>query len=203
MIALSFDDGPDPVWTPRVLDALARADARATFFVLGPRVEAHPDVVTRVLDAGHEVGLHGWGHLRHPDHAEAEVAGDADRALVALDRLGVRPHAWRLPWGRAAPFSARLASERGLTIADWTLDTHDWRGDPASAMLARVFAGLGEPDAVVLAHDALGPGAARDGCAETVTLVEPLVAAARGMGQVLVRLDALTMIPTGRGGSDG
>lgn len=203
MIALSFDDGPDPVWTPLLLDALARADARATFFVLGPRVEAHPDVLRRVIDAGHEVGLHGWGHLCHPDSSEPEVAADTDRALMPLHRLGVRPRAWRLPWGRAAPWSARLAAERGLAIAGWTLDTHDWRGDPAAEMLARVFGGLGEPDAVVLAHDALGPGATRDGCAQTVALIEPLCAAARGMGQEPVRLDALSAVPTGRGGSDG
>ncbi len=203
MLALTFDDGPDPVWTPAVLERLGRAEAPATFFVLGPRVEAHPDVLEAIVEAGHEVELHGWAHLRHPDHDEAEVAADTDRALMTLDRHGVRPTAWRLPWGMAAPFSARLAAERGLELVGWTVDTHDWRGDPAPAILQRIFVGLGQPDAVVLAHDAVGPGALREECAETAELVEPLLAAARGMGQVPVRIDGLGAIPTGRDGADG
>ena len=66
--SLTFDDGPDPVWTPAVLDALARAGARATFFVLGEAAERHPGLVHRVLAEGHAVEVHGHAHLRHPEH---------------------------------------------------------------------------------------------------------------------------------------
>ena len=196
MIALTFDDGPDPVWTPRVLDALARAGGRATFFPLSPNAAAHPDLVARVLDEGHAVGLHGWAHLRHPDGDPDVVAADTDRALAALPP-GRRW--WRLPYGMAAPWSAELAAARGLEVAGWTHDTHDWRGDRAATMLAPAVEAL-EPGAVVLAHDAVGPGAPRAGCAETVALIEPLVAAARQRGLDAVTLDELGVVPSGRPG---
>ena len=82
--ALTFDDGPDPVWTPAVLDALAHAGARATFFVLGEAAARHPDVVRRTLAEGHAVELHGHAHLRHPaltEVGEPLEEGTRDRKL--------------------------------------------------------------------------------------------------------------------------
>jgi peptidoglycan/xylan/chitin deacetylase (PgdA/CDA1 family) len=197
VIALTFDDGPDPRWTPLVLDALAEAGARATFFPLSPRMAAHPELVARMRADGHLVGLHGWGHLRHPDVRRADIEADTDRALAVFDQ----PPAWfRLPWGLAAPWSAEVAADRGMRVAGWTHDTHDWRGDTAADMLATVTGGGVAPGSVVLAHDALGPGATRAGCAETVALIAPLVAFARANGLEPVRLDALEGVPSGRPG---
>jgi peptidoglycan-N-acetylglucosamine deacetylase len=180
-LTLTFDDGPDPDWTPRVLDALAAAGAQAAFFPLSPRAEAHPALVARMVAEGHEVGLHGWGHLRHTACAREEIEADTDRALAALHALGVHPRRWRLPWGEAAPFSADLAAARGLEIVGWTTDSEDWNGDDAATMLARVSPDLA-PDAVVLLHDGVGPGATRADCAQTLELVPPLLAAARARG---------------------
>ena len=193
MIALTFDDGPDPVWTPRVLDALAQADARATFFPLSPRAAAHPELIERVRAEGHAVGLHGWDHLRHPDSTREAVAADTDRALAVVDA-----HWWRLPWGFPAPWTAELAAERALRIAGFTHDTHDWRGDTAAAMLA-ALPPLHD-DAIVLMHDAIGPGATRDRCAETVATIAPLVAQARQLGHEPVTLDALGAVTSARPG---
>jgi peptidoglycan/xylan/chitin deacetylase (PgdA/CDA1 family) len=180
-LALTFDDGPDPAWTPRVLDALAAADARATFFVLAPRAAAHPDLVTRMLDEGHAVGVHAHDHVRHTDLDADAGAADLTRALGVLDGLGVDPVLWRTPWGIEASWTTALARARGLRLVRWSADTHDWRGDAADAMLAAIRDDV-RPGAVVLAHDGLGPGARRDGCAETVGLVGPLVALGRERG---------------------
>ena len=179
--SLTFDDGPDPIWTPAVLDALARAGARATFFVLGAAAERHPEPLRRALDEGHAVEVHGHAHLRHPAHPCERVAKDLDRALGVLRGLGARPRLWRAPWGDLAAWSPGLAEARGLRLAGWTADTHDWRGDGAQAMLAAVEPQLSD-NAIVLAHDGIGPGALRDGCEETAALIEPLVAAARARG---------------------
>ena len=179
--SLTFDDGPDPAWTPAVLDALARAGARATFFVLGEAAERHPGLLRRALAEGHAVEVHGHAHLRHPAHPAAEVDEDLERALATLHGLGARPRLWRAPWGALAGWTPALAEAHGLELAGWTADTHDWRGDDAAAMLAAVEPQLTE-GAIVLAHDGLGPGALRDGCEETVALIEPLVAAARARG---------------------
>lgn len=179
--ALTFDDGPDPAWTPRLLDALGHAGARATFFPLAPRAAAHPRLIARMRAEGHAIGLHGWAHLNHPDHSREAVAADTDRALGALAGLDVRPRRWRLPWGRAASFTAALADERDLEVVGWTADSEDWRGGGADELLARVEPGL-RPGAIVLLHDGLGPGARRGDCAATVALVPRLVAVARARG---------------------
>ena len=181
MVHLTFDDGPDPVWTPAVLQALAAANATATFFVLGERAAAWPAVVERVLEAGHGVEVHGHGHLRHPATQRECVEGDLDAALEVLAALGIRPRLWRVPYGEPAPVTAEIAAARGLDLIGWTADTNDWRGHTAEEMLAAVEPHL-VPRAIVLAHDALGPGALRDTCAETVRLIPILVAAARKRG---------------------
>ncbi len=180
-VALSFDDGPDPVWTPRVLAALAEADVRATFFVMGAAVARWPEATRATLDAGHDVQLHCHEHRRHTTLSGSELATDTDRALAELDRLGVSPTRWRTPWGVLGPDSATLAAERDLALTGWTADTEDWTGEPWPALLGRVAGGL-RRGAVVLAHDGLGPGATREGCAETVALIRPLVAAIREAG---------------------
>jgi peptidoglycan/xylan/chitin deacetylase (PgdA/CDA1 family) len=189
-IALTFDDGPDPRWTPAVLDALAAARARATFFVLGPAVRRHPELVQRALAEGHTVAPHAEQHRRHTEIGADACAADLDAVLAALAAAGVpAPRHWRTPYGDEAPYTRPLATARGLTVVGWTADTNDWRGHEAATMLALV-----EPDlvdgAVVLAHDAVGPGALRDGCEETVALIAPLVARARERGLEPAQLGA-------------
>jgi peptidoglycan/xylan/chitin deacetylase (PgdA/CDA1 family) len=193
-LSLTFDDGPDARWTRDVLRALERARARATFFMLGERVDAAPDVVRAVLAAGHDVQLHGYRHLRHSELDEPELRRDTTLAIAALARVGVRPTRWRTPWGVRSPATALLAARHGLTLVDWSIDTHDWRGDAADTMLALVRPRLGE-GGVVLMHDAIGPGALRGGCANTVELIEPLIEAARAIGTRVGTLACTDAVP--------
>ena len=139
---LTFDDGPDPEWTARVLDALDRRRARATFFVLGERVERAPLTVRALLDAGHDVQLHGHRHLRHSEADEGVLARDTERALAALAAVGVRPSLWRAPWGVCTAATARSRAPRPAARG---LDDRqqDWRGDSATAMLERIGCELG------------------------------------------------------------
>jgi peptidoglycan-N-acetylglucosamine deacetylase len=181
VVVLTFDDGPDPRWTPAVLDALATADARASFFVLGSNAVEYPEPIARALAEGHAVEVHGYDHLRHTDTPRAEVEADLCAALEALAELGAAPRRFRAPYGALAPWTQELAAEHGLALTTWTVDTNDWRGDDAGAMLEAVRTGLA-PGAIVLAHDAVGPGARRAGCEETVRLIAPLVAEARARG---------------------
>ena len=174
-VALTFDDGPDPTWTARLLDALDRHGARATFFPIASRAEAEPEVMERIRAAGHLIGLHCDEHVRHSERDRAWVARDTTRALERLARLGIAPTLWRTPWGDTAPWSAELAAEHGLAIVGWTTDTHDWRGDSAAAMYEHTAPSLRD-GAIVLAHDGIGPGARRSDARETVAYVE-LVAA--------------------------
>jgi len=177
-VQLTFDDGPDPDWTPRVLQALAEIDRLATFYVIGERARRHPHVIATIAGAGHAVQLHCHQHVRHTETDRAFVEGDCDRALAVLGGLGVAPTRWRPPWGIRAGWTEEVAAARGLELTGWNVDTHDWRGDPASVMLARIGPGL-DGASVVLMHDGLGPGATRPGCAETVALVGLLGGAPR------------------------
>ncbi|MBS1861150.1 MAG: polysaccharide deacetylase family protein [Actinobacteria bacterium] len=193
-IALTYDDGPDPLWTPRILAALARRGARATFFVQARRAIENPDLIESILAAGSEVGFHCVDHVRHSERPREAVVADLETGLELLDEVGVRPRAWRAPWGVETDATRALASSHDLRLWGWNLDTHDWRGDGARRMLKALDAqgGLRGGD-VILMHDALGPGARRGGCAETVALTELLLGIAEG--------SALT--PAGVSGCEG
>ena len=180
-VTLTFDDGPHPRWTPRVLEALERAGARATFFVMPPLAVEHEGLIEAMLEAGHGVELHCVNHVRHTELSADGVEAEAREGLRALRSLGAEPRLWRPPWGVVAPWTWSIAASRGLRIAGWTADTHDWRGDDAARMLESVGPLLQE-DAVILMHDGLGPGALRDGCEQTVALVRGLVARCRELG---------------------
>jgi peptidoglycan/xylan/chitin deacetylase (PgdA/CDA1 family) len=180
-ISLTFDDGPHPIWTPRVLGALQRAEARATFFVVAPLARRFPHLISEILRYGHGVEFHCTEHVRHTEQSREEVEADVRDGLRELRRQGVRPRFWRPPWGVLAPFTAEIAYAFGLKLALWTEGTRDWRGDPASEMLKRVGPEL-RPGSIVLMHDGIGPGALRSGCGETVALVGDLVERIRFLG---------------------
>ena len=171
---LTFDDGPDPQFTPRVLERLAANRARAPFFVLGEQVRAHPELVREMVGAGHRVELHGDEHLDHRTTPDATLAIDTARAIHALEDVGVVPQWWRLPWGRPGPATAPIAAAHGLRVAGWDADTHDWRGDGWRAQSARVREVAAE-GGVVLLHDGLGPGAQRRHIANTLELIDRLL----------------------------
>lgn len=176
--ALTFDDGPDPIWTPLVLDCLQRHSARATFFVIAERAQRHAGLVVRMREEGHDVELHCASHIRHSDMSEVAVSRDAEEGLRTLRRLRVQAARWRTPWGVVTPATRRVAARLGLAIVGWNLDSHDWRGDSAIDMHASIVDGLCS-NAVVLMHDGLGPGARRAGCENTVQLIPRLLATMR------------------------
>jgi peptidoglycan-N-acetylglucosamine deacetylase len=178
-ICLTYDDGPNPAWTPRVLTALSRRRARATFFVQARRAVENRDLIEAMVDCGHEVGFHCLDHVRHSQRTSQGVESDLTVGMEMLAGIGVRPSTWRAPWGIETDATRTLAAERDLRLWGWNVDTHDWRGDGVRRMFGALQAqgGLRSGD-VVLMHDAIGPGARRDGCAETVALTELLLATA-------------------------
>jgi len=186
-IALTFDDGPDPVWTPLVLEALASVRARATFFVVALRAKRYPSLLTRMQEDGHDVGFHCTKHIRHDTMTTDEIDADVESGLTLLAG-SVR--LWRTPWGIVTSATKAVARKYGLTLVGWTADTGDWRGDTPGEMLGRVEGNL-VPQAIVLMHDGIGPGATRDGCAMTVDIISPLVSLARSRGLEPVPLHEL------------
>jgi peptidoglycan-N-acetylglucosamine deacetylase len=186
-VALTFDDGPDRTWTARLLDVLREVDGHATFFPITSRVAAAPELLGRMRDDGHAIGLHCHEHIRHSDRDVQWLRDDTGAALDELAAVGVRPNLWRTPWGDTAPWTETVAREHELRLIRWTADTHDWRGDSAEQMLADTRRELVD-GSIVLAHDGIGPGARRDGAAETVRYVELAAEHARSHGLALTAL---------------
>jgi len=159
-IALTFDDGPNPASTREVLAQLAHFEAHATFFVLGEKVRAAPEVLREIANAGHAIGIHGDWHdrlfsLRHPNRMVADI----ERALAAVAAVtGKRPTLFRPPIGHVSPRTAAAARRLGLTLVAWSVRGRDGlAGATTEAVQRRVLAGL-RPGAIVLLHDAAERG---------------------------------------------
>jgi peptidoglycan-N-acetylglucosamine deacetylase len=155
-LALTFDDGPSSEGTERLLELLASHGVAATFFVCGDQASKHPAVLRHVLDAGHSVAPHCWEHVSHWTLESAAIAADIDRVLDQLEAIGVpRPTLWRPPYGHLRrEVTHAIAAERGLALAGWTINPHDYAGHAAEQMLAGARAQLDEQEhAVLLLHD--------------------------------------------------
>ncbi|GGY97333.1 polysaccharide deacetylase family protein [Streptomyces poonensis] len=155
-VALTVDDGPDPTWTPALLDVLAAQGVRATFFVVGERARQHPELLRRVLADGHHLGNHSYSHVQPfaalPAAAVAREMGETQR--VVTGETGVRPTLFRAPaggWSRSVLAASR---HHGLTPVDWTVDPKDWREPPADRIAQRVA--RARPGDIVLCHDGGG-----------------------------------------------
>lgn len=189
-VALTFDDGPDPRTTPRVLHILERARVRATFFVIGHKVDQHPDVVRAIAEAGHEIGVHGYAHDRlYALKPPAAVAGDIAKTVDAVGRAaGVRPRWFRPPIGQVSPRTAEGAKRAGLPIVAWSVRARDGlaSANPDSIKL-RVTRGLRD-GAIVLLHDAREHG---DGVPASIEALPSILRALEARGLSAVTLDEL------------
>jgi peptidoglycan/xylan/chitin deacetylase (PgdA/CDA1 family) len=156
-VALTFDDGPDPVFTPRILEILAQSGARATFFIIGRQAERHPEIVRAIANAGHEVGNHTYRHrplwLLPPRQTREEIDRGA-RVLTAI--LGQPPRYFRPPWGRvnweAIRHSARVRQRRVL----WSLRAEGWLPLASPETIVRLVAEWIHPGAIIGLHDGGG-----------------------------------------------
>ena len=155
-VALTFDDGPSPKTTPRVLEELARAGTLATFFVVGKKALAHPELVREIVTAGHEVGLHGFEHDRlFSLRGSARVAADIRRTQDVIEAAGApRPTLFRPPIGFVSHFTVHGSHEAGVTLVGCSaraLDGFDGASpDKVAARLGRAL----EPGAILAMHDA-------------------------------------------------
>jgi peptidoglycan/xylan/chitin deacetylase (PgdA/CDA1 family) len=126
-VLLTFDDGPTSDVTPAVLERLARYNARAMFFVVGKRLERAPDMVARVIAAGHEVGNHSFSHVAPRPFAVRSFRQDLQRCQLAIESLGGQPRWFRPPLGRMNPATLLAPRYLGLQRMGWSLETNDWR----------------------------------------------------------------------------
>lgn len=182
-VALTFDDGPHPVYTPQVLDILDRYGVTATFFCVGIYAAAHPDLLTRIVDSGHRLGNHTWSHPYLPDLSRDEVLRQVEATGDVLARAtGTAPGLVRPPYGAHTADVLRWLVEPGLTVVLWDVDARDWASPGTDAIVANVTGGV-TAGSVVLMHDAGGDRT------ETVAALPQILEALLERGFSLVPVD--------------
>ena len=194
LVALTFDDGPDPVFTPQILDVLAAHHAHATFFVLGSRAAQHPDVVRRIAAEGHTVGTHTQSHrvgfhFASPAAVQREISQAID---VVRGILATTPTLFRPPQGLRTPlFGSAWKKLHNQTCVTWSVRGLDSFPTTAAKIVARVSKGL-QPGAIVTLHDGIGLGGGTDR-APTVSALGTLLDECKTRGLRCVSLgDALS-----------
>lgn len=153
VFALTFDDGPDPRWTPQVLAILKKRNVPATFFMVGQMVRAHPQMALQVKAGHYPIGNHTWSHPLHPGAPQSEVER-TDAILHAV--LGIKPTLFRPPYGVLDNGLAKVALARGEDVVVWSCHGSDWDKHATAQGIAAKVLRKARPGGIVLLHDAGG-----------------------------------------------
>ncbi|MFJ3710890.1 polysaccharide deacetylase family protein [Streptomyces sp. NBC_01267] len=157
-VNITIDDGPDPRWTPQVLDLLREYGVKATFCMVGTQAQAYPDMVKKVVAAGHRLCDHTVAHDTGMDKKseayQSQQILDAERMIIKASG-GVRPMYYRAPGGAFTPYSRKLAASRGMRPLGWNVDTKDFERPGTDAIVATVDRELPNGP-TLLFHDAGG-----------------------------------------------
>jgi peptidoglycan/xylan/chitin deacetylase (PgdA/CDA1 family) len=182
-VALTLDDGPHPQWTPPMLEVLAAQQIRATFFLIGENVARHGGLARRIAEAGHAIGNHSMSHPQpFAALSKKELCVQIDRAQrVIEDAVGLSPKVFRSPGGGWSPSVMRAVAERNLVLADWTLNTSDWK-KPGEDRIHRSLS-RAKPSHVLLCHDGGGDRS------QTVTALSSALPLLRARGLRFVTLE--------------
>jgi peptidoglycan/xylan/chitin deacetylase (PgdA/CDA1 family) len=185
LAALTFDDGPDPAHTPRVLDILADAGVQATFFLIGQRAVAFPDIARRIAAVGHDLGNHTWSHaslwLCGPRRTEREIA-TGHEAICSV--TGRAPRFFRPPWGMTNVAVAPALTRLETPCVFWTVQPEGRRAVPPERQVSRAIARV-RPGAIVDLHDADGVAGAGS---RVVRALPHLIRSLRAAGYTLAPL---------------
>ena len=159
-IMLTFDDGPDPAYTGRLLDLLDSYGIKAAFFTVGSFASANPELIRRMKDGGHTVGLHSYSHRSAYLMSAAQTRGDLSMSAAAVMRLGINPRFYRPPWGHTTPALQQAASNLGIMPVFWSVMAQDWQADLDSDEIASRLLCRTVPGSIICLHDGRGKNCA-------------------------------------------
>ena len=173
VVALTFDDGPNPDATPQILDTLKEKGVRATFFILGSHAERWPELVRRISAEGHQIGNHGYFHRKLHFKSPFYVSRDIRLGLRAIKRAGApAPRYFRAPHGFRSPWTTPIASSYGERTVGWSLGVYDSDLPGVDEIVKRTLEGV-SPGSIVLLHD--GDGYNPDGDRTQTAAAVPLI----------------------------
>jgi peptidoglycan/xylan/chitin deacetylase (PgdA/CDA1 family) len=178
-VALTFDDGPSPVYTPQILRMLRRDHVPATFFVIGELAKRYPNLVRAEIRSGMSVGNHSWDHPENPpfvDLAPTRVRSEISTTNAQLARLGDQTQLFRPPGGSFDPSLVAVTQAEGLRVVLWDVDPRDWAPGATAREIARAVLESVKPGAVVELHDGGGDRSA------TVAALPKIIRGIRRMG---------------------
>ncbi|WP_246879875.1 polysaccharide deacetylase family protein [Bacillus suaedae] len=191
-VALTFDDGPDPRFTPQLLDVLSKFNVPATFFVMGARAEAYPEITKRMANEGHIIGNHTYWHPNLVQENIASLKREIRQTEdVIADLVGYRTKLFRPPYGFLYNELVEEVAELNYTIIGWSLDTLDWRELGADNIAYNVINNI-EPGSIILMHDGGEWDADRTGTIESLKQIIPVL---QEQGFEFVTVPELLSIP--------
>jgi len=152
-IALTFDDGPHPVYTPMILDILKENGIKATFFIIGENAEKHPDIVRRIIAEGHEIGNHTYSHPHLKNIGEKQLTKELKETEKLLkEKFSYTPALFRPPEGYCCSAVTNSVNTMGYTMVLWDVDTTDWAHNPSDNIVKTVLAST-KDGSIILCHD--------------------------------------------------
>jgi peptidoglycan/xylan/chitin deacetylase (PgdA/CDA1 family) len=177
-VALTFDDGPHPSFTPQILSLLNKYEAQATFFVLGEHAAQYPGIIRELVNSGQEVENHSFTHLRFPSQNDEAWLQEIERTEVELDLLGCPDHRlFRAPFSDYNPGLLQLLANIHQRLVLWSVDAADWREPDSLAITVNVLSQV-RPGAIVIMHDSDETGTAdRTPTVEALDLILPALSA--------------------------
>ncbi|WEK55029.1 MAG: polysaccharide deacetylase family protein [Candidatus Cohnella colombiensis] len=191
-VALTFDDGPDEIWTPQILDDLREAGVKATFFLVGQRIEAHPDVFHRIIQEGHVVGNHSWDHPNLSNLSITALREQINKTDAVMNKLaGVTPHLLRPPYGALSTELIEEATRLNKIIILWNVDSLDWTQISDEQVAANILAHTG-PGSIILQHSAGGVGQSLQ---NTVNALPYIIETLRSRGYQLRTVPEMQKVP--------
>ncbi|MDR5659438.1 LysM peptidoglycan-binding domain-containing protein [Serpentinicella sp. ANB-PHB4] len=187
-IALTFDDGPNPTYTPQVLDVLKRYDVAATFFVLGSRVERHPEIAKRIVNDGHVIANHTWSHPNMRNISTETIVNEMKQTENAIkNATGKSTALMRPPYGAVTSNVIEDLSTLDYKAINWSVDSVDWRDQDVDKILINTLSGITGND-IVLFHDAGGDNQSRQA---TVLAIAEIIETLRMQGYEFTTTDEI------------
>ncbi|GAB6990029.1 polysaccharide deacetylase family protein [Paenibacillus pini] len=190
-VALTFDDVPDPRFTPQILDVLANEKVKATFFVIGSRAQQHPRMVSRIAREGHIIGNHSYNHPQFHKVPLSAYQQQINRTEQIIDGIiGYKPALIRPPYGDITEPQLRWAKQTGYTVVNWNVDSLDWKGLNKEAVKKNIMNTAGQ-GSIILQHGGGGTGSDLSG---TIAALPDIIRQLKKKGYTFVTLPEMLNI---------